>query len=506
VQTDTAQGRAGVATGPAARGLVVLFLAGLYALALIASINGSSLWADEAFSAWLASHHTLAGFWNSLIHGDSSDLQMGLYYLYLFGWAHLFGASEYALRAANIPFICLFAYSLVWTSVRIFRSRIAWIAPAMLPFIWHYAAEARPYMAMLAFGSAAFAALLGFVESPRRHYSWICLVAILLGSGFHMLLLLALPPLALIAYARRDSPWREWLPAVRVLALPFLALAAYFAFTFARGTGYDYPNPGLRQMVSVFYELSGLAGFGPNRKFSLDFHAYLAPLAIGSVMLMAGLLLAARSLGKTALGAGAGLALVEVVILSAATGKQIDVRHLAALVPLFLFLLMAALARPTRTAAAGLVLLSAVWTIADIRLAMLPEYQKEDYRDAVAAALSIQRKTGAVIAIAADPVGAAYYGMDVEGAAPCYPIRQDCREAFNRVPWRANAAAAVEADRWPSSSIDAWLAALKARHTPVLVFAQRDRAHARSAWWPVLAADAGHSITHVHGFDLDVLN
>src|SRR5262249_16179582 len=103
--------------------------------------------------------------------------------------------------------------------------------------------------------------------------------------GFHMLLLLVLPPLALIALAHRGSPWREWLPAAGLLALPFLALAGYFVFTFARGTAYDYPSPGARQMVSVFYELSGLAGFGPNRKFSLDFGAYRIPLAIGGLLL-----------------------------------------------------------------------------------------------------------------------------------------------------------------------------------------------------------------------------
>jgi hypothetical protein len=494
-------------------------LALLYALALIASINGSSLWADEAFSAWLACHHTLAGFWTSLIHGDSSDLQMGLYYFYLFGWVHLFGSSEYALRAANIPFIFLFASSLVCASIRIFHSRFVWIVPALLPFVWHYAGEARPYMAILAFGTAALAALLGFIEDPKAQFPWFCLSAIFLGSCFHMLFLLAVPPLVLIAYlsrhtASRHTAWKAWLPAAKVFALPFIALAAYFAFTFARGTAYDYPQPGLRQMVSVLYDLSGLGGFGPNRKFSLDFRAYIVPLAIGGSLLALGLFLAGLSLrkaalSKTALGAAALLAAFEVVILTAVTGKQIDVRHLAAVIPLFLFLILGALARPTRTAVASLVLLGAAWLIADTRLAMLPEYQKEDYRDAVSAVLSIQKNTGAMIAIAADPVGAAYYGMEIEGAAPCYPIRQDCRQAFEMVPWGAaspaHAPAAVEADRWPSSSIDAWLAALHNHHTPVLVFAQRDRAHARSAWWRVIAADKGDLVTHIHGFDLDLL-
>jgi hypothetical protein len=206
----------------------------------------------------------------------------------------------------------------------------------------------------------------------------------------------------------------------------------------------------------------------------------------------------------------AALGLLEAAVLSAAMKKQIDVRHLAAIVPLLLFLLIAAASRHSRAATAALVLLAAGWAAADVRLAAMPEYQKEDYRDAVAAAMSIQRKTGAVIAVVADPVGAAYYGMNIEGPAPCYPIRQACRPAFALVPW-PRTTAAVEVERWPPSRIDAWLASRKELRTPVLVFAQRDRAHADSAWWPVLAvrgqAAAGRTpVTRVHGFDLEVLN
>ncbi|HEX4277443.1 MAG TPA: hypothetical protein VHZ74_18930 [Bryobacteraceae bacterium] len=500
----------------------VILISLVYALALIVSINGSSLWADEAFSAWLASHETLRSFWASLIHGDSSDLQMGLYYLYLFGWSHIFGASEYALRAANIPFIALFAYSMVWASAKIFRSRIAWIVPGLLPFVWHYAAEARPYMAMLGFGSAALAALLAFIQArgpDARRFPSLCLLAVFIGSCFHMLFLLAAPPLMLIGLqawrGTRDNPkWEYWKSAARVFALPFLALGAFFAFTFARGTAYDYPHPGLRQMASVAYELSGLAGFGPNRKFSLDFRSYLIPLAIGGTLLLLGAVFAfrgGRAIRKTSpllagLAGAVCLAFLEAVVLSTAMGKQIDVRHLAAVVPLLLFLLLATLSQNSKAAKVSMLLLASGWLIADLRLAVLPQYQKEDYRDAVPAALSIQRQMGAEIAIVADPVGAAYYGMNVEGAAPCFPIRQDCRGAFNMVPWTTRGGVAVEAERWPASSIEEWLSTLRKRGVPVVVFAQTDRAHRESAWWAVLASGAARSVTHMHGFDIDVLN
>jgi hypothetical protein len=491
-----------------------------YALALTLSINGSSLWSDEAFSAWLASHESLQRLFDSLIHGDSSDLQMGLYYLYLFFWAKLFGTAEFSLRAANIPFIVLFSFSLIWTSFAIFRSRVIWIVPALLPFIWHYAGEARPYMAILAFGAAALASLVGFIHATgpdSRKFPWICLTCVLAGACFHMLFLLAGPPMALIAFLawrrnRDDGRWRYWVLPIKALALPFCALAFFLVFTFVRGTAYDYPPPGLRQMASVLYEVSGLSGFGPNRKFSLDFRSYLVPLTIGAACLLPGIFFAFLSGRRAwrerpflpALAAAACLTVFEAVALSTVLRQQIDVRHLAATVPIFLLLLIAEGSRRSPAAIASLVLLGITWLTADIRLATVPEYQKEDYRNAVAEALSLQKGTGAVIALAADPVGAAYYGLDVQGASPCYPIRQDCGDAFARVPWPREASA-LEVERWSRSHIDAWMANQKTHGTPVLVIAQRDRAHARSFWWPILTEARSQTTKQVHGFDIDLL-
>src|SRR4051812_20736322 len=70
-----------------------------YTPALILSISSYSLWTDEAYSALLASQTSLANLGHSLLSGGSSDLQLSLYYLYLFLWAKLFGSSELAIRA-----------------------------------------------------------------------------------------------------------------------------------------------------------------------------------------------------------------------------------------------------------------------------------------------------------------------------------------------------------------------------------------------------------------------
>lgn len=499
-----------------------------YGLALALFISGSSLWTDEAFSAWLASHENFRSLTASLLAGDSSDLQMGLYYVYLFIWAKLFGAGEFALRAANIPFIFLFGAGLVWTSWRIFKSRSAWLAAGMLPFVWHYASEARPYMAVLGFATAVLASLLAFLHAElpaeAKRFPWICLTCILLGSLFHMLFLLVVAPLLLIvvlAYGSDKSPhrWRYWITPLAAFALPLCALASFFVFTFLRSSvAYDYPLPGARQMASVLYELAGLANFGPNRKFSLDFHAHLVPVVIGSLAIFLGAAIAIWPLFRNKLdrtfvllGAAAALSCVEVVVLSFALRKQFDARHLAALVPIFLFLLVGLVRGSGQVPASRsrslvvIALLSGAWFAADLRGALLPEYQKEDYRDAVATALSIQMQSGAEIALATDPVAPAYYGLDVRGPAPCYPIAGDCADAFREVAWPRRSPA-LDADRWVRPRIVNWLTSHRERGIPVEVLIQLDRAHHESDWWPILARYPAAPRVLVHGFEIVILN
>ena len=495
----------------------------LYAAVLSLLLNSASLWTDEAFSAWLASHATLRSLESTLLSGGSSDLQMSLYYTYLFFWAKMFGTGELALRAANIPFILIFSFALVWASARVFKSQWAWLAPGMLPFVWHYAAEARPYMALLALSAATLAALLRFLIAPSHDeakiYPWLCLVCVLVGSLFHMMFLLAALPLLLIALLAfwadpTDTRWRLWKIPLAVFAIPFCGLAAFLLFTFRRGvTDYYYGHPGISQMASVFYELAGFGGFGPNRKYSLDFHSHASAVAIGGLAILAGAAFAVyaaarRKPGRTLLllGIAACFGAAEAVALSLAIGKQFDARHLAALVPIFLFLLMEMTRKPATRGAAALLLLGGAWLVSDLRAQFLPEYQKEDYRDAVRAVALIHAQTGADIAVAADPAAAAYYGLDVRGPAPCFPIQYACGPAFQQVPWQYRTPA-VNADHWTTDRIQEWLENHRAQGKPVAVLLRTDRSHRRdSNWWPLLTAGVPQNQLEVHGFEIVVLN
>ena len=127
-----------------------------YSLALSLTIHGASLWTDEAFSAYIACQRTFGSLVATLLAGDSSDLQMAIYYIYLHFWTLCFGSTEFALRAANIPFAVVFSFAFVWTSWRVFHSRWIWMAPACFPFLLLYGREARAYFVYARFRSRGF--------------------------------------------------------------------------------------------------------------------------------------------------------------------------------------------------------------------------------------------------------------------------------------------------------------------------------------------------------------
>jgi hypothetical protein len=493
-----------------------------YCLVLSLSINAGSLWTDEAFSAWEASHRSFASLIHSLGTGDSSDLQVGGYYIWLFGWVRLFGATELALRSANIPFALIFSLALVWASCRILKSRWAWLPAGMLPFIWQFASEVRGYMASLAFSTAALVLLTAFLQArsrdQARRFAWLGLGVTLCGCLLHMLFLLCVLPLCAVAFVLsrgdREIQWRAARLPVAFLGPAFAAYFAFLVWTFTRADIlYDYPTPGLRQMASVAYEISGFAGFGPNRKFSLDFRAYEVALAIGGGILLAGFACAVfaayRSRSSLLVRSFAAALLVgclETLALAFITNKQPDARHLAALVPVFLFLVMSAIAHVGRVGQVAAILLGVAWLGAAVRIATVPEYQKEDFRAAIASAIVMHNQTGADIALASDPAAAAYYGLDVRGESPCYPFVTDCSTALDEVPsvngrW-TRAVPALYVARWDFSRGKDWLAR---RDRPVVVIAQMDRSRRDWPWMRIIAEHPDAPRASIHGFAVVLL-
>lgn len=496
--------------------------AALYALLLGLTIRNSSLWTDEAFSAWVAAHRHFANVLQCLVAGDSSDLQMGLYYVYLHFWSSIFGLGEFALRTSNIPFILLLSGTLMWSARRLFASRISWIAPALLPFLWRYAGEARPYFAVTALSAAAIACLLALIflkpaGNRARTIIAVLLGTILVGTAMHMLFLLLLPPLfVILLFASRDGAfsfrWRDWKVPVFSFAVPYAVLAAFLVYTFTRGTAYDYPPATLKATAAIFYDLAGFATLGPDRRFAAVTTANSSLLivcgtilacatALAIVALCRGTRISFRLRTSLWLLAASVLAVAEVVALTLAIHQQLDQRHLAAVVPLFLFLLLAALSVPSRTTVVAILLIAGTWLVADVRGAIMPVYQREDYRDAIQVVLALHAKYGGDVVVATDPVAPAYYGLSVTGPSPCFPFPVSCADALNQVAWHGRVAG-IEAAEWPRGDIDRWIAFERKQPRPVIAIIELDRSHKHLAWPSAMRDQPGVQFIEVHGFTI----
>ena len=498
--------------------------AAILSVLLTLTVSGQSLWTDEAFSAYMAAQNTFGGVLSTLVHGDPADLLTPLYYIYLHWWATIFGVGESSLRAANVPFIILFAFALSWTSQRVFRSRWIWILAASLPFLWSYASDARAYFVVVALSTVCVGCLLAYFEEPsakeRRWLPWLVLGSLFLGLLFNVLMILLVAPLFIIvAFYGWLHPGSialtDWKPALATFLLPFVILAAFVVWAASGGGPSEYSQPGLLSMVSVLYRFVGLLGYGPNRRYDTGFGPYLFSMVGAAFLLLLGFAGAAYAGWRTehrtrlvCLLSAFAAGIVQVLILSLVLKQQEDVRHLAALAPLLLMALLAALSEPGSPRAAGIAQLSSaligiVWLSASIRLQFVAEYrtQGEDFRSAVRDAVALYQQSNADIALVADPAAGAYYGLDLTSEEPCFPLVEDCATAFRKVNWPKKAPA-VDAVGWTPQKIDSWLNNRAIHHVPavVIISGARHPMYKDSAWWPMLRSRKETNLYRPRGF------
>lgn len=495
---------------------------------LALTMSRDSLWTDEAFSAYIASLKNVGSILSTLARGDSSDLLTSAYYVYLHGWSVVFSTSELSLRAANLPFVLLSSLGMCWASQRIFRSRILWILAALLPFSWTYAPDARAHFALVGWSTACFVCLLAALESPspseRRWLPAVVLCSLVVGLLFNVLMVLSIAPLLFIVLLYL---WRRpgavvcamWRKALQLAAAPLLAVLTYIGWGLSHGVPAEYPKPELMSVASVLYRFVGLTGYGPNRRFDIAFGPYIPAMVLAAVLLGAAVggmgFAGFRSRSSTrflALWGALIIGLLQVLLLSVVFRQQEDVRHLAALAPLLVLAIMAGFGEPAGqgralVAAVSLGLICAVWLYSDLILRFSPEYrsQGEDFRLAVAQTIALERDLHADVALVADPAAAAYYGLDLDGPKPCFPLVENCREAFAKVPWPKKAPAEY-AISWTSKNIGDWLESHGGSHRPAIVLISETRhpMYKDSPWWSFLKSGAPAERYTPRGFLIQV--
>ena len=392
---------------------------GLGALALLVgalAVTNQSLWIDEGSAAVKAMEPTVSAWWHNLRSEGNSNLQLIGELFYLWGWEKIFGSSEIALRASNIPFFAGGVVALAWgiSQRRTLQTAVALLALTNA-FLWYYLSEARPYLVLFGFASVTAACLFQLLREPEESllsgiwFRLFCsgiiglcatsLIAVPWALGAFGAVLYWSGPRAVIRCAFRFKG------SSALLLAAFAALGLYYLWTLQLGArASDVGRTGWANIAFIFYELIGLMGLGPGR-LALRAHgtsemsAFLPLLAAGAftgfVLLLAGLIAVKDKLNRRSLLFFViAVATPFAVVLAAGASAHMRLvgRHLTPLLPFLLALAAAGLAalvsnpqlwrKAFALAALGLFLLSAL----EIRFAA--RHRRDDYRSAAVIARS----------------------------------------------------------------------------------------------------------------------
>jgi len=425
----------------------LLLMSGVLIAALavgFAATSFQSLWIDEAHSAYKAMQHSFADFRACMLEDFGSDLQMPLYMVMLWGWEKVFGHSEFALRAMNIPLfvLALLAAAVAWRTTG--TQRVFFVVFACSSaFVWAYLDEARPYILQF-LGATACAIPLanaaGASAGPRSSDIgfFVAGVIILCGSSLlgvvasfwfstaFLLLWLMQQPLTVIL-KRTD------LRLVFILSFPvLLLLAVYYLWTLSLGAGAS--SVGSTNILSITYasyELLGMAGLGPGRGelrssslAMLAFTPYLIAYATAvGAMICVGVIIGARhsyhptdQKGLVIFWMAPIAAAVTTLIVGIVGDFRVVGRHLTPLLP-FLLILFSQVASASwwagnYMAGRSISILAMLAMLASaIAYRTSERHSKDDYRSAAAFAHETLTRGGTVW-WAADPAGANYYGLN----------------------------------------------------------------------------------------------
>jgi hypothetical protein len=446
-----------------APGRHMLQLCALLAPVFLLAITSQSFWIDESAVVWFARLSSLAECWEKLESMRFPEIQVPLYMAYLWSYVRLFGAGEWAARAAGWPWLVVGA--VVFSSGVGRAAGRPWLAAltvASSGFAWYYANEARVYAMQLglALAMTGFAALV--LSTPaesadgRRWRRWL-LVSIfllcacsILAAAWAVFIFAAL--MLLISPARWMNEWRAARGPVLFCLTGLVVLAGYYAWTMtlkAKPTIVGTTN--WQTVVFVFYELLGAAGLGPARyelrgSGAAALRSYFPALALLAGVTGVVLWQGARELcvrfGARRCLLVAVLLLVPFVVLcgiGVQTRFRVLGRHITTLLPFVLVVLffglirLLAARRASWRALAGFYLALALASCLSLRFSA--RHVKDDYRGAAALARVAVRE-GRQVWWNADASSAVYYGVvpGLESTAKVALVANPSAEELAKLP------------------------------------------------------------------------
>lgn len=205
--------------------LTVLGALGIFCALTISMITASSIWFDEAFSAYIVRFDFF-----QIASYTAADVHPPLYYWLLKLWTMLFGTSEVAFRSLSIVLGAVALALLFVLAKKMFSRRSAYIAVllfALSPMLIRYGVEARMYMLVTVIVILATLALFMAQRSHSRVW-WITYgVLVALGMYTHYFSAVVWLGQAIWVWSMKRTKlselWRaDWLRAYVFAVLLFL--------------------------------------------------------------------------------------------------------------------------------------------------------------------------------------------------------------------------------------------------------------------------------------------
>ena len=123
--------------------IIMSLSVGILTFLSLLNLNKSSIWFDEAFSAYISQYNLF-----DIAKYTAQDVHPPFYYWLLHGWTGIFGLSETSIRSMSLLFGCLTVILAFLIVRKMFGARIAGITSffvAISPMLFRYSIEARMY-------------------------------------------------------------------------------------------------------------------------------------------------------------------------------------------------------------------------------------------------------------------------------------------------------------------------------------------------------------------------
>jgi mannosyltransferase len=235
--------------------LLAILLLGL--LFRLYNLGGESLWLDEALSVKFAELDLARIFF-------LRDTTPPLYYIFLHGWIHLFGISEYSVRFPSVMFGCLSTFMMYKIGKQLFDINAGTASALLMAFsVFHiqYSQEARTYslsvlltlLSMYFFikllSRINFRILFGYMlSSILLIYSHVYGLFIIIAQNIYFI------ALSLSTKERGNPEVKEWFAIQSLLMLlfsPWIFIFLYKVYAIQK-YGYWIETPRISTIISSF--------------------------------------------------------------------------------------------------------------------------------------------------------------------------------------------------------------------------------------------------------------